>query len=263
MAVFKKEKKELIQMVKKLIRVLCIAFGAALILNGVFMVIFANSTIGSYMTVILGLLFFLPGVFIKQFKRLVNCPIGKMLTAAAILLGGVFILSTVFLYAYGNMNTVNYNEDYVIVLGCGVHGTLPTEPLRSRLDTTLEYLNRNEDCKIIVSGGQGPNEDISEAEAMRLYLENAGVSPERIITEDKSTSTFENFKYSNKVLNSSLSSYSVAFITNDFHIYRANSLAKLLGFSFSHLAAPTSWYNIFPSYLREYLAISKMYILGQ
>lgn len=249
-------------MAKKILRILCLSFGAALIINGICMIIFANSTIGPYLTILLGLIFFLPALFLRQFIRLLMRSTGKIIAAIAGFLGCALLITTAFLYIYGNTNTITFTEDYLIILGCGVRGSEPTEPLRSRLDTALEYLERNDHCTVIVSGGQGNDEDIPESEAMMRYLSNAGIDPRRIIEEDQSTSTSENFKLSNKAADSQLSSCSVAFITNDFHIYRANSLAKLQGFSFTHLAAPTSWYNLFPSYLREYLAIAKMYIIG-
>lgn len=171
--------------------------------------------------------------------------------------------TTLFLYFYGNNNNSTYNEDYLLILGCGVRGEEPSSALRERLDTALEYLKKNESCRIIVSGGQGRDERISEAEAMRRYLTANGISGSRILSEDKSTSTTENFKFSNSLTDGELADSSAVFITNDFHIYRASSLARLQGFSMNHIGAPTAWYNIFPSYLREFLAIGQMYLLNK
>lgn len=249
-------------MAKKILRGLCILFGGALIINGVCMVIFANSTTGSYLTILLGLMFFIPAMYPKILIKITSSTAGRFAVGFVTLMCLVVLVITSSLYIYGNADNITYNEDYLIILGCGVRGTEPTEPLRSRLDTALSYLEKNNDCKIIVSGGQGRGEDISEAEAMKTYLKEHGVSDLRIITEDKSTSTSENFKFSNKEVNYKLSGTDAAFITNDFHIYRANSLARMQGFSFTHMGAPTSWYNIFPSYLRELLAIVKMLVLG-
>lgn len=248
-------------MLKKIVKILCAAFGASLIINAVVMIIFANSTIGSYLTLLVGLVFFLPSVFYSKihslFKKYILIRIG---TAVLSFFTLATLISSLFLVIYGTSDTVTYNEDYLIVLGCGLRGDKPTEPLRSRLNTALEYLNRNDNCKIIVSGGQGNGEDIPEADAMAKYLIENGVDETRIIKEDKSTSTSENFKFSNDITENSLASEEVAFITNDFHIYRAYNLARIQGFYFNHLHADTSWYNLAPSYLREMLAIAKMIV---
>ena len=248
-------------MLKYAVRTFTALFGAALILNGIFMIIFANSTIGSYLTILIGLIFFLPSMFLSRTKKLLAFPLFK-LVAVLIALGGLITAVTVaFLFVYGTADNTTYNEDYLIVLGCGLRGESPTEPLRARLDTALEYLDRNNTCRVIVSGGQGNGETITEAEAMRRYLTERGIDNERIIVEDRSTSTSENFKFSNKAAGNALASSQTVFVTNDFHIYRAYNLARLQGFTFNHLHADTSWYNIAPCYLREMLAIMKMAVL--
>lgn len=249
-------------MLKHAIRAIAAAIGAALILNGIFMIIFANSTIGSYLTVLIGIIFFLPAIFIGTAKRLLSIPVFKLLAALIVCGGIVTAVMIMFLFVYGTADNVTYNEDYLIVLGCGLRGEEPTEPLRARLDTALDYLDRNETCTVIVSGGQGRGEAITEAEAMRRYLTERGVDNDRIIIEDRSTSTSENFKFSNKAADNLLAATQTAFVTNDFHIYRAYNLARLQGFTFNHIHADTSWYNLAPCYLREMLAIMKMTAFG-
>lgn len=247
-------------MLKYVLRTAAALFGAALIINGICMIIFANSTIGSYLTVFWGLVFLLPAVFFKMAKSLLMFPLFKLITVLAVFGCGCIAIAAAFLYFYGTADNVTYNEDYLIVLGCGLRGETPTEPLRARLDTALDYLEQNNSCKIIVSGGRGNGESITEAEAMRRYLTERGVAADRIITEGKSTSTSENFRFSNKKTDNELASSQAAFVTNDFHIYRAYSLARLQGFTFTHIHADTSWYNLAPSYLREILAIGQMMV---
>lgn len=246
-------------MLKTVLRCICAAFGALLIINGICLILFANSTIGSYLTLLLGLIFLIPSLFLDKTIYLLKKYTAAKLTAALIMFFfSITVIATAFLALYGTSDNVTYTEDYLIVLGCGVRGEIPTEPLRSRLDTAIEYIGKNENCKIILSGGQGNGEDISEAEAMRRYLTEHGIDEKRLILESESTSTTENFRYSNKLVDGGLSSYEVAFITNDFHIYRAYNLARIQGYYFNHLHADTSWYNLAPSYLREMLAIMQM-----
>lgn len=246
---------------KTALRISAALFGLFLIFNGIFMLIFASFTVGIFLTIVLGLCFFLPAVYFSLFRKLMEYTIFKFFVCMVAFCIAVAFVTSAFLYIYGNSDNVTYKEDYLVVLGCGLNGSSPTAPLKARLDTAIEYIHKNPDCTIIVSGGQGNGETISEAEAMKKYLVDKGVKENKILEENKSTSTTENFKFSNKISDSGLSGKNAAFITNDFHIYRAASLAKLQGFSLTHTAASTVWYNIFPCYLREMLAIIKMIVL--
>lgn len=98
---------------------------------------------------------------------------------------------------------------------------------------------------------------------MYIYLVENGINPERIIREDASTSTTENFEFSNNITNGELKTKTSVFITNDFHIYRAHSLAKLQGLSPNHLSASTPWHSVIPAYLRENLALVKMFVFKE
>lgn len=157
--------------------------------------------------------------------------------------------------------------DLLIVLGAGVKGTTPSLTLKHRLDTTVEYIEKtNYMGKIIVSGGQGPGEDITEAEAMKLYLIDKGIEESKIIKEDKSTSTSENLLYSKEVIRDKLNKkvdngLKVTIITTDFHGMRSNMLAKRNGYSNIELyTSNTEWYLIPNMYVREFFAFVKSFI---
>ncbi|MCD7885036.1 MAG: YdcF family protein [Lachnospiraceae bacterium] len=92
------------------------------------------------------------------------------------------------------------NLDYVIVLGAQVRGEKPSRALLKRLERAAEYADENPDTLLILSGGQGPDEGISEAECMYRYLVEAGVSEDRLIREDASTSTRENLLFSAEII---------------------------------------------------------------
>lgn len=126
------------------------------------------------------------------------------------------------------MNTVPDNGlDYVIVLGAGLNGEKPTRPLQLRIERAYRYLISSSDTTAIASGGQGSDEVISEAQAIKNELVALGIEPERIILEDRSTSTEENIKYSFEIIGDD--ACSVGIVTNSFHVYRARMLAKLQG----------------------------------
>lgn len=155
--------------------------------------------------------------------------------------------------------------DYVIVPGARLYGEIPSPSLMDRLITTLEYAQEYTEPKIIVTGGQGPGETIPEAEAMKKFLVQKGISESRIIKEDKSTSTFENLKFSRDIIETmdERESIKVLVITSDFHILRTKMLANRLGFTVYGLPAETPKVTKAKSYLREYLAIIKSFIFDK
>lgn len=151
--------------------------------------------------------------------------------------------------------------DYVIILGAQWKQTGPSAILMYRLDKTLEYLKDSPDTKIIVSGGQGSNEPISEAEGMKRYLVERGIDPDRIILEDKSTSTFENLQFSSEYLDKAQDR--VVLVTNNYHVYRAEKIAKKMGFQkVEGLAAKSHWGLLPNNLLREFFAILKDFWVG-
>ena len=150
------------------------------------------------------------------------------------------------------------DADYVIVLGARVNGAVPSLSLQYRIDAAAQYLLKNEETIVIVSGGQGPDEDISEAEAMRRGLVAQGIEAERIILEDKSASTYENIIFSKKLIPSGLETG--VLVSNDYHLYRAGLIAKKEGLKVSGFPAKTPKSALIKSHMREYLSITKQYV---
>lgn len=242
-------------------RTAVIFIGICIFLNGLIPMLFGNRGIGYICTLLIGLLLIAPAVFIKATRRIMARHISKFIMAFVAFFCVAAAFGTVALLVNGNVKTVTYKEDYLLVLGCGVKGETPSKQLASRLDTALEYCEKNKDGKIIVSGGRGKGERITEAEAMRRYLVKRGIDDERIISEDKSTSTAENFVFSNRLLDGGFGSHSVAFVTSDYHVYRADSIARYRGFYMNYIGAPTPWYDVVPSSIREMLAIGQSFVL--
>ena len=145
----------------------------------------------------------------------------------------------------------------VVVLGCQVRGETPSLLLWKRIRTAAEYLNAHPDAVAVVSGGQGPGEDISEAECMYRGLTARGIAPERILMEDGSTVTLENLRFSRRILAESGVSGPILIVSSDFHMYRALKMAENEEIEAQGLAAPSAWYS-YPTYiLREALALVK------
>lgn len=148
--------------------------------------------------------------------------------------------------------------DYIIVLGAKVNGTIPSLSLQYRIDAAARYLINHEKTIVIVSGGQGADEDISEAEVMRQGLVDQGIDEGRIIVEDQSTSTYDNITFSKRLIPGGLDTG--LLVTNDYHLYRASLIARQEGIDVTGLPAQTPGVAVVKSYVREYLAISKFYL---
>ena len=153
------------------------------------------------------------------------------------------------------------NADYMIILGAQVKGSRVSRSLRYRLDTAADYLKDNRQTKVIVSGGQGKGEAVTEAEAMFCYLVEQGVDSSRIIKEENSTNTEENIRYSRQYITDN--PLNILIVSNGFHLYRALAIGKKQGLDHcSGLAAPTDAIMCPHYYLREALAILKYKITG-
>ena len=123
-------------------------------------------------------------------------------------------------------------------------------------------MGENPHAIVVVSGGQGSNEAITEALAMERYLLSKGIPKNKILREEKSTSTYENFYFSKKILDDYFKKdYKTAFITNDFHVFRAKEISKLALINSTHLHANLTWYLVPMTYTREFIGIMKLIIL--
>lgn len=149
--------------------------------------------------------------------------------------------------------------DFMIVLGARLHGEDMSLALYYRVQAALEYLKSNPETKVVVSGGQGPGEDITEAEAMARFFRENGIEDERILMEDRSTSTLENLKFSKELLGSEVDK--VVIVSNDFHLFRAVLIANRQGFEPYTLAAETPRIVREKLWLREYVAVLKTALL--
>ncbi|SCY72915.1 Uncharacterized SAM-binding protein YcdF, DUF218 family [Lachnospiraceae bacterium XBB2008] len=120
--------------------------------------------------------------------------------------------------------------DYIVVLGAGMRGTTPTNPLKVRIIRAAEYMDDNQDTLLIASGGQGPDEVISEAQCIHDQLVDIyGIDDERIILEERSRDTEQNLKNSLEIIGDP--NASVGIVSNGFHEYRALMIAEHTGYN--------------------------------
>lgn len=155
----------------------------------------------------------------------------------------------------------NADADYLIVLGAQWKQNGPSYVLQKRLDTAVTYLEKNPDTIVIVSGGQGNNELISEAEGMKGYLMQAGIAEERILLENQSVNTCENLVYSGQLLDKT--NDRVVLVTNNFHMFRALQIAKKQGYLHIEGLASSSYPAMMPNnLLREFFGVVKDFLVG-
>lgn len=174
--------------------------------------------------------------------------------------GSIALFGMFFLIIMGKLLSHSHkkgmpNLDYIIILGAQVRGQRITKSLKKRLDQGITYLTYNQNTIVIVSGGQGKGEEISEAAAMQKYLVQQQIPECRILMEAKSRNTYENIYFSNQLLSPNTS---VGIVTNGFHIYRATHLAKKQGLlKVSGIAAPTDKVLALNYYIREVFGVIK------
>ena len=148
------------------------------------------------------------------------------------------------------------DADAVIVLGAAVHGEKVTWVLENRLNTAMEYLNEHPKAICIVSGGQGAGESVTEASAMKKYMVDRGMDESRIYAEEKAKNTKENFEYSKAIIDETVGNNArIAFVTTNFHVYRAGEVARAQGVNAVGIPADDVWYLRLNNFLRECVGI--------
>ena len=185
----------------------------------------------------------------------------------ALILVGVLSFCGLFACVmYGAYDHIQGEPEVMVILGCQVRQDGPSV-LRDRLDEALDYLEDHPDMTVVVSGGQGPDEPTSEAQAMADYLTAHGVEEEKVLLEPDSHNTAQNLDYSRRLLDREGidTSDGVLLVSNGFHLTRARMLAERAGFEqVSTLAAPASH---LPSrlymYVREPLALVKSFLFDR
>lgn len=149
--------------------------------------------------------------------------------------------------------------DFIIIHGAGLkEGRKLTPLLKQRVDKAVEAFkqSKNPNIKIIASGGKGSDEEISEAQAIANYLvEETDIPIDKIILEDKSTTTYENLLYSKMLGESEVDSPKFLFVTNNYHVYRTGAYAKNIGLAGDGLGCRTARYYIPSAFIREFIAL--------
>lgn len=184
------------------------------------------------------------------------------LTMIAISTCYAFLLYMAWSSALGRITTQNQYA-LIMVLGAGIFTKNVTPMLADRLNRALSvYHQQKGTCNLLVSGGQGPDEPISEALAMKHYLIDYGVPESNIILEDQSTNTFENFYYSKRIIRNLYKHRpSILCVTSQFHILRGMRFAQINQMKVDGIGSHTPYHFFNIALIRDFLALMYQYKL--
>ena len=176
----------------------------------------------------------------------------------------VFLYTSVMVYAIiYHFAPITYEPRYIIVLGSGLNGDKVPPLLASRLDEAVkQYKKYGERPFIIVSGGQGIDEKVSEASAMETYMiERHQIPHRKMLVEDRSTNTEQNMAFSKAIMDAHAQGkkYRSLFVTNNFHVFRASIYARRAKLDAQGVGAKTAFYYIPNAFTREFIGLVEMY----
>lgn len=188
---------------------------------------------------------------------------GILNAVLALVLAGAVIYGVLLgVVISGERDRVQGEPQVMIILGCQVKPWGPSILLQDRLDKALDYLADHPDMTVVVTGGKGTDEVMSEAQAMHDYLVEHGFPSEQILLEDRAESTVENIRFSGELLTEHGYDFNddIVVVSNGFHLARTRMLWKRMGGegSLSTLAAPSSHLpSRLKMYVREPLVLAK------
>lgn len=232
-----------------------------LLANGVMMVKRERRSLGNLLSLILGVVLAGLPVSVVVVEMYATERTGGIIIVGlfgiTLYFGFSFLVFLLASWAYRRIPT-RVGGHYVIVLGAGLRGRQVPPLLASRLDKATEVANAQTPPAVLIpSGGQGPGERISEAEAMSAYLLEHGIPDSRIVAEDRARNTRENLTYS-RLLLPSMDTHAVV-VTNSYHVFRAAMLTRQLGMDAQVVGSKTARYYVPSAFLREFAAMMKQY----
>ena len=165
----------------------------------------------------------------------------------------IFMIYTLFLQIIPKKK----DFDYVIIHGAGlIDGNRVSKLLSDRIDKALDVYHKDPTPPILIpSGGQGSDETVSEAQAMAEYIKSKGIPEEKIIIEDKSTTTYENLLNSKRIIDARSGNKYTALVTSNYHVYRALRHARKVGLKCTGIGSRVAFYYWPSALIREYIAV--------
>ena len=246
-----------------------LAFSAALCISNIALIRHEGKHLVNVLGIILSMLLVAGEVFTLLFNYYVSGSQQEImihdlianLFAAIYLYFECMLIGTIVADSIAAFHEPEPDKDFLIILGCGLRkdGTL-TPLLRGRCDRALAFAEMQKkqtgkDLIFITSGGQGPDEPISESTSMKRYLIEHGIPEERIIEEDRSTDTRENMLFSKEKIQDVNPDGKTAFATTNYHVFRSGLCARRAGMRAVGMGAKTTWYFWPNAAVREFVGL--------
>jgi uncharacterized SAM-binding protein YcdF (DUF218 family) len=207
--------------------------------------------------------YFLIGILTRH--HIVTGKVLRTILSCLLCFGILIFLGTEIIILNASKGSPETDCPYIVVLGAKVNGTSPSLSLSDRIRAAENYLKAHPDTIAVLSGGQGPDEGIPEAEFMFNELTKRGIAPERLWLEPRSTSTWENLNFSLDIIEekTGIRPDSIGLLSSEYHLYRAGLFAKKSGVEAIGIPAATSWPSIRLNYfLREVAGVWHYILLG-
>lgn len=237
---------------------------AALVAYSIGLALTSNFNMGNLMVWLLTAMIAAYAIWRKPLHTWFHAPgAGRIVWWCLLVIGVLYAGLVAFVAVSGYANPPTGQEKVLVVLGAGLRRDKPSTLLRYRLDKASDYAMAHPDVFVVTSGGQGRDEWVPEGQAMRDYLIENGLPPERVVAENASTSTEENFSFSLELLQQYGfdENTPIVYVSNAFHCYRAGCYAKRAGFTqVTSLPSATPWRSVLPCYLREALALAYYWV---
>ena len=189
-----------------------------------------------------------------------------MIFTVVLILALLVIGTTEALIIRASFGDLQEDVDYVIVLGAKVNAHGPSVSLWDRICGAYEYAEEHPDTILILSGGMGTDEPITEAECMYRELVELGIHPNRMRMEDEATSTWENLKFSLDLIEEETGARptKIGVLSSEYHLFRASLLAKKHNVEFVGIPARTSrWGQRINHFMREVAGVWHYLLLGE
>lgn len=225
----------------------------------------------NFLSFFLGIFLLFWVVIIPFFMNRITNPIGQGIFGF-ISFGTYYFFFVMLCFAIASwLNLVRIpfkNYDYIIVLGSGLMGKRVTPLLASRIDKGIQlfqqYHTKETPIKLIFTGGQGNDEEISEGEAMASYAMEKGIQPENIIIEDQAVNTYENMLFSKRLIEEDVKkrglerTYGCIAVTNNFHVFRTLLWARKVELKCDGAGSKTKFYFWLNALIREFIGVLYM-----
>lgn len=240
--------------------------GIAGVLDSAILPFYTSFNLGILLPGVAGLFLIIHGVDRLWLRRSIfsirNTALRRTVKIIAAALISLFLAVEALLILHSTENSAGRGA-HLLVLGAGLKGTEPSLTLKERLATAASIAKSKDDMIVIVSGGKGMQEDITEAEAMERYLLGAGIPAERILREERATSTKENIAFTLELLKARQGDAprELDLVTSGFHALRAKLIASRLGLRVHLTSAATPKSVIINCYIRECFALAKTFLL--